>query len=262
MTADTRDGDGNFLRRWSQRKLAAARQAGAADPSAPPAPAPPVTSIATSGASVAESRAVAAPLAATAATPAREEAPALPPVDSLTFDSDFTGFLSPKVDEAMKRQALRKLFADPRFNVMDGLDVYIDDYSKFEPIPEDLIGKLAHARYIFDPPKTRVNEAGHVEDVPDEPPQAVADAEARAEGDARIEADAGAGADASAGTGAERDGAAPTSADGNEATAAQAGDSQGPDGARLPEPAVPPAGDARSPVAPRANPREALQRGG
>jgi len=65
---------------------------------------------------------------------------------------------------------LRKLFNDPRFNVMDGLDVYIDDYSKFEPIPDDLIGKLRHARYIFDPPKTRVNEAGHVEDVADEAP--------------------------------------------------------------------------------------------
>jgi hypothetical protein len=262
MTADTRDGDGNFLRRWSQRKLAAARQAGATDASAPPVPAPPAGSIAASGASVADSRTVAAPRAAIAAAPAPEEAPALPPVDSLTFDSDFTGFLSPKVDEAMKRQALRKLFADPRFNVMDGLDVYIDDYSKFEPIPEDLIGKLAHARYIFDPPKTRVNEAGHVEDVPDEPPQAVDDAESRTVEDARIEADAGDGEDAHAGAGAERDGATPTSGHGNEATAAQAGDARGPDGARLPEPAVPSAGDARSPVAPRADPSEARQRGG
>ena len=94
--------------------------------------------------------------------------PALPPVDSLSFDSDFTPFLQPKVDESLKRQALRKLFADPRFNVMDGLDVYIDDYSKFEPITPELVAQLNHAKFLFDPPKTRVNEHGHVEDVPDE----------------------------------------------------------------------------------------------
>jgi hypothetical protein len=31
---------------------------------------------------------------------------------------------------------------DPRFNVMDGLDVYIDDYSKPDPIPEEWLGQL------------------------------------------------------------------------------------------------------------------------
>ena len=30
---------------------------------------------------------------------------------------------------------MKKLFADPHYNVMDGLDVYIDDYSKPDPIP-------------------------------------------------------------------------------------------------------------------------------
>jgi hypothetical protein len=124
----------------------------------------------------------------------------LPPVESLGFDSDFTRFLAPKVDEVVKRQALRKLFNDPRFNVMDGLDVYIDDYSKFEPIPDDLVGKLRHARYIFDPPKTRVNEAGHVEDVPDEPPPGpvattdASDAQAAATGTGHDDARAGAAA--------------------------------------------------------------------
>jgi hypothetical protein len=93
----------------------------------------------------------------------------------LTFDSDFSAFLSPKVDESVKRQALKKLFADPHFNMMDGLDVYIDDYSKFEPIPEDVLAKLEHARYIFNPPKTRVNERGEVEDVPPEEDVAAAE---------------------------------------------------------------------------------------
>ena len=70
----------------------------------------------------------------------------LPPVESLVFDSDFTPFLQPKVDETVKRQALKKLFQDPRFNVMDRLDVYIDDYSLPDPIsPEVVRAASAHA---------------------------------------------------------------------------------------------------------------------
>ncbi|HEX4885724.1 MAG TPA: DUF3306 domain-containing protein, partial [Casimicrobiaceae bacterium] len=102
--------------------------------------------------------------------------PPLPDVESLTFDSDFRAFLSPKVEEGTRRAALKKLFSDPRFNVMDGLDVYIDDYNKFEPMTPEILKQLVHARYLFDPPKTRVNAQGHVEDVVDEPVPSVADA--------------------------------------------------------------------------------------
>jgi hypothetical protein len=172
MAVDERDGDGTFLRRWSQRKLAASRQGAAGAPAAVAAPAAPASVAASAAPAMAPvSPAPVSPVgSAPAPGGAGDVSSALPPVDSLRFDSDFTRFLAPQVDEVVKRQALRKLFSDPRFNVMDGLDVYIDDYSKFEPIPDDLIGKLRHARYIFDPPKTRVNEAGHVEDVADEAP--------------------------------------------------------------------------------------------
>jgi Protein of unknown function (DUF3306) len=82
------------------------------------------------------------PIAAVPPVPAAAIETPLPPVESLTIDSDFTAFLQPKVDEALKRQALKKLFADPRFNVMDGLDVYIDDYTKSDPIPPDILERL------------------------------------------------------------------------------------------------------------------------
>jgi len=49
--------------------------------------------------------------------------------------SDYRPFLSAGVDETVKRVALKKLFADPHFNVMDGLDVYVDDYSSPEALP-------------------------------------------------------------------------------------------------------------------------------
>jgi hypothetical protein len=48
----------------------------------------------------------------------------------------------------VKNTALKKLFADPRFNVQDGMDVYIDDYSKPDPIPPAMLKKLASAQFL------------------------------------------------------------------------------------------------------------------
>jgi hypothetical protein len=75
--------------------------------------------------------------------------PELPPLDKLTLDSDYRGFFHPKVSEDMRRAALKKLFSDPHFNVMDGLDVYIDDYSKSEPIPAAMLASLKQAQNIL-----------------------------------------------------------------------------------------------------------------
>jgi hypothetical protein len=146
MPEDEKSREPLTLRRWSERKLAAAREAKVAPASdAPPAVVQPAVEPATSPTSA---------------------APALPPVDSLTFESDFTAFMKPDVDESLKRLALKKLLHDPRFNVMDGLDTYIDDYSKPDPIDPDVVKQLMQARYIFNPPQTRVTEAGFVEDAP------------------------------------------------------------------------------------------------
>jgi len=144
----------SFLRRWSQRKLAAARESQPTE-AAPPAcadAAPPVAPAS----------------AAMQSGAASEPAAPLPAPETLSFESDFTPFLQASVDPAVRSKALRRLFADPRFNVMDGLDVYIDDYGKFEPIPPELVKELRHAKYLFDPPATRMTAEGHVEDVPDD----------------------------------------------------------------------------------------------
>ena len=111
----------------------------------------------------------------------------LPSIDSLSIDSDFQAFMQPGVDESLKRGALKKLFSDPRFNVMDGLDVYIDDYSKPDPIDPAIVRTLAQARYIFNPPATRVTAEGYVEDIPEEELRAAArdpDSQAAAEPEA------------------------------------------------------------------------------
>ena len=75
--------------------------------------------------------------------------PDLPPVGSLSIDSDFSTFFHPKVDEKLRHAALRKLFGDRHFNIMDGLDVYIDDYSKSEPLPSEMLAKLKHGQQIL-----------------------------------------------------------------------------------------------------------------
>jgi hypothetical protein len=76
-------------------------------------------------------------------------APELPPIDKLTPESDYRAFFHPKVTEDVRRAALKKLFSDPHFNVMDGLDVYIDDYSKTEPIPAAMLAGLKQAQNIL-----------------------------------------------------------------------------------------------------------------
>jgi Protein of unknown function (DUF3306) len=175
MMVDEPRSPGFSLRRWSQRKLAARRGEPELRPddrdAAPAAATTAAVPEARGETPVDAQRAAPVSPAPCAALPARADATtqvSLPPLESLTIDSDFSPFMQPGVDENVKRTALRKLLRDPRFNVMDGLDVYIDDYSKPSPLEPDLVRTLVQARYIFDPPKTRVTADGIVEDVPDE----------------------------------------------------------------------------------------------
>ena len=84
------------------------------------------------------------------ATNENAEAPplSLEDVAKLTRDSDFSRFVASGVDPAVKNAALKKLFTDPHFNSMDGLDVYIDDYNAASPLPQHLLVKMAQARFL------------------------------------------------------------------------------------------------------------------
>jgi len=69
-------------------------------------------------------------------------------------DSDFGLFLRQEISEEVRRKAMKTLFADPHFNVMDGLDIYIDDYTISDPIPEAMLATLTQARgLLFDAPE-------------------------------------------------------------------------------------------------------------
>jgi len=126
------EGDEHFLSRWSRRKREAKQSPVDASPAAAPRdelthPAVP-------------------PRALPVEPPPGDSGPPqpqpLPSLESLTPESDFAPFMQAEVDPGVRRQALKTLFQDPQFNVMDGLDVYIDDYSKPDPLPEGWLAKM------------------------------------------------------------------------------------------------------------------------
>ncbi len=78
-----------------------------------------------------------------------DEAPPLPTLDDVAkidrFDPDFSAFMKPDVDPAVQQAALKKMFTDPHFNIMDGLDIYIDDYSKPDPLPPGMLERMVQS---------------------------------------------------------------------------------------------------------------------
>jgi hypothetical protein len=133
--------DEGFISRWSRRKTEAK--------SATKVEEAPTT----------ENAAASTPPPVTPAKAGAQSPEPLPPVESLTPDSDFTAFMKPEVDADTKRKAVKMLFQDPRYNVMDGLDVYIDDYSKPDPLPEGWLEKMTQVARLgeyHDPDREKV----------------------------------------------------------------------------------------------------------
>jgi len=69
----------------------------------------------------------------------------MPDLDSLGEDDDYSGFLSPGISEALRNRALRKLFLSGRFNQLDGLDDYAEDFTTFEPLGAIVTADMRHA---------------------------------------------------------------------------------------------------------------------
>src|SRR5574338_142769 len=91
--------------------------------------------------------------------PTAQTAPVeLPDPASLSFEDDFTRYLGAQVPAALKRAAMAKLFAEPCFNRMDGLDVYIEDYNLVPNLPAEERDLLAHAQAALNPAGMAANE--------------------------------------------------------------------------------------------------------
>ena len=85
-------------------------------------------------------------------------APALPAVENMTPESDFAGFMHPKVKDELRRLALKKLFSDPHFNVPDPFEPFSGDWTG-EALAPDMLAKLNQARtLIFDEPQSKPEE--------------------------------------------------------------------------------------------------------
>ncbi|MBT2335561.1 DUF3306 domain-containing protein [Variovorax paradoxus] len=124
----------NFFDRWSRRKKEARDEV----------PPPPAMEEAEEPGSAA--------LIPTAGLPAEGQGEIPPPTlaeaEALTPESDFRPFMASNVAPEVKNTAFRKLFADPQFNVMDGLDTYVDDYSQSTPIPDSVLRQMASAKFL------------------------------------------------------------------------------------------------------------------
>ena len=100
------------------------------------------------------------------------EPPALPPLDKLTPDSDFSGFMHPKVEDALRRAALKKLFSDPHFNTPDPFEAYSGDWTGGEPISEEMLATLNQARtLIFDKDEKKEEDQASAQNAVEEKPK-------------------------------------------------------------------------------------------
>ena len=163
-----------FLGRWSQRKMAV--KSGQVVEDAPPLPEPatpsasalpepsPPAAVGIWGqpnfhayGAPASSPEVTPPSSPEAVAPAPETAPTLEDAQQLTPESDFKPYMSARVSPDVRNAAMKKLFADPHFNVMDGLDIYIDDYTQPDPLPASMLRQMASANFLglFDEEKTQ-----------------------------------------------------------------------------------------------------------
>ena len=158
--AETRDG---FVSRWARRKAQA--RSGAVDavprplPTVAPTPAQPTTDLIA---------APDAPAAVETVPPPVAPLPTLADVAQLTRESDYSRFVAAGVDEGVKRAAMKKLFTDPHFNLMDGLDTYIDDYGQPDPIPLAMLRSMNQSKFLrlFDDDEEADDDAKKMQALP------------------------------------------------------------------------------------------------
>jgi hypothetical protein len=106
--------------------------------------------------------------AETEAAPA--PAPELPSLDSLTDESNFGAFMAPGVTPELRRQALRKMFTNPKYAVVDPLDPYRADYAAFTPLGDIITSDMKyHAERLLRKQLEKDAEAAEAaRDAPDE----------------------------------------------------------------------------------------------
>ena len=133
------ENEGGFFSRWSQRKqavkLGLAEEEKLQQKNLEPVPSKAVP-LATTHPDAVENKAESVKL------------PTLADVEQLTPQSDFSSFMSQGVTPEVRNAAMKKLFTDPHYNVMDGLDIYIGDYNTPDPLPAGMLAKMVGAQFL------------------------------------------------------------------------------------------------------------------
>lgn len=153
----------NFLSRWSKRKLEVRAQEKLAEQAQPFVAKEPLAADLDSGLS-ARSHDVVTSKSKDQLSP-QPELP-LPTEDDLVAvkeGGDIKAFMVNKVSTELKNKAFKALFSRPEFNVMDGLDIYIDDYNKFTPLSKEDIGKMTLSKQLLSRPDLEIPKKGDIE---------------------------------------------------------------------------------------------------
>ncbi|MFK7995486.1 MAG: DUF3306 domain-containing protein [Granulosicoccus sp.] len=66
----------------------------------------------------------------------------MPAIETLSSDSDLSGFFNKGVSAALRKAALRHVFQQPQYNVRDGLNDYDGDYTVFEPLGDTVTSDM------------------------------------------------------------------------------------------------------------------------
>ena len=133
----------NFFARWSRPLAAPADHSGSG--------APRLQSDTTPAASEQLGARAGAPASEVVATSAPPRVLTVADAKALDASSDFAPFMARGVDVSVQRLALKQLFAMPHFNVMDGLDTYVENFNTFVPMDAALVASLNHAKTLLDP---------------------------------------------------------------------------------------------------------------
>ena len=115
----------------------------------------------------------------------------LPDLAELDEDSDYSMFMAAGVSPDKRRAALRQLFRSPKFNVIDGLDDYCEDYTKFDPLGSIVTAEMRHhaerlLRRTLEDQIGAPDDAAVASQAPDEagaPPEALAAGDGEADAD-------------------------------------------------------------------------------
>jgi hypothetical protein len=173
----------DFFSRWSRRKQGL--ETGEAPQPEPAKPLAPGVQAGTNPSTLAAAQQSPTALRKSDAAPGTPPAdgqqppplPTLEDVQSLTPSSDFQTYMRDGVPGEVRNAAMKKLFTDPHFNVMDGLDIYIGDYNTPDPLPAGMLEKMVGAEFLNlfpkNPPNSPLQTSGvDTQENPDQSPDA------------------------------------------------------------------------------------------